>query len=108
MEFHPNRCRIGRMELCFDREFEFGVFMMGKRLKIACFAVWAFSYYQCIPTFLEKNRATSPPEFRTHPFSTVQYLLPHGVKFLQGFPHGSRRHDVYPFCGWNSVYVINL
>ena len=58
------------MELCFDREFEFGVFMMGKRLKIACFAVWVFSYYQCIPTFLEKNGATSSPEFRTHLFTT--------------------------------------
>ena len=40
------RCRIGRMGLCFDREFEFGVFMMGMWLKIA--------YYRCIPATYRK------------------------------------------------------
>lgn len=30
MEFHLNKYRIGRMELYFDQEFEFDVFMIGK------------------------------------------------------------------------------
>ena len=30
--------------VCFDREFEFGVSMMGKWLRIACFSYIGFSY----------------------------------------------------------------
>ena len=34
--------------VCFDREFEFSVFMMGKWLWIAYFSYIGFSYYRCI------------------------------------------------------------
>ncbi len=73
-----SRCRFGWMAHAhaglWPGNWKYGFFRIGKRLRIACFAVWAFSYYQCIPIFLEKNRATSPPEFRTHPFSAYGYV----------------------------------
>ena len=49
------RCRIGRMELCFDREFESGVFAMGKWLRIACFLTSVFLIINVFPHFLEKR-----------------------------------------------------
>ena len=55
-------CRIGRMELCFDREFESGVFAMEKWLRIACFLTSVFLIINVFQHFSrKKNRATSPP-----------------------------------------------
>ena len=66
-----SRCRIGRMELCFEREFESGGFAMGKWLRIACFLTSVFLIINVFPHFSrKKNRATSSPESRTYPFST--------------------------------------
>ncbi len=47
--------------------FEFGVFMMGKRLRIAYFSYISFSYYDVFPPLLEKEssnfstRVSNPP-----------------------------------------------
>ena len=43
------------MELCFDREFEFGVFAMGKWLRIACFPTSVFLIINVFPLLLEKR-----------------------------------------------------
>ena len=49
--------------MCFDREFEFGVFTMGKWLRIACFPTSVFSFRSVFPaTSRKNNRATSPTE----------------------------------------------
>ena len=46
--------------------------MMGKRLEVACFRTSVFPIIPVFPRFSrkKKNRATSPPESRTHLFST--------------------------------------
>ena len=60
------------MELCFDREFESCGFAMGKWLRVECFLTSVFLIINVFPHFSrKKNRATSPPESRTHPFNTL-------------------------------------
>lgn len=45
----------------FDQEIEFGVFMMGKRLRIAYFFYIGFYYYRCTSaTFRKESRNFSP------------------------------------------------
>ena len=62
-----------RAWMCFDREFESGVFAMGKWLRIACFLTSVFLIINVFPHFSrKKNRATSSPESRTHPFSMIR------------------------------------
>ena len=49
---------------------------MGKWLRIACFLTSVFLIINVFPHFSrKKNRATSPPESRTHPFSTQRLKL---------------------------------
>ena len=43
------------MELCFDREFEFDIFAMGKWLRIACFPTSVFLIINVFPYFLQKK-----------------------------------------------------
>ena len=66
------RCRTGRMSVCFDREFEFGVFIMGKWLRIAYFPTSVFPIIPVFPAISRtKNRATFSPRVRTYSFTTL-------------------------------------
>ena len=58
--------------MCFAREFEFGVFMMGKRLRIACFLHRVFLLSMYFRHFWKKNRATSPLRVSNLPFQRDQ------------------------------------
>lgn len=55
---------------CFDWKIEKSIFSWwesGSELHVLLYGF--FSYYQCIPRFLEKNRAIFLPEFQIHLFS---------------------------------------
>ena len=62
--FGHRRCRMVAWEVCFDREFELGVFAMGKWLRIVCFPTSAFLIINVFPPLLEKESSN----FSTLPF----------------------------------------
>ena len=56
-----------------------GLFTMEK-LRIACFPTSVFPIIPVSPTaFRKKNRATSPPESRTHLFNTASHIVAYSV-----------------------------
>ena len=62
------------MELCFDREFGFGVFAMGKWLRIACFLTSVFLIIYVFPHFSRKKESSN---FSTRVSNLLfQYYMP--------------------------------
>ena len=60
-----------------EMQNEFGVFMMGKQLRIAYFSHIGFSYCRCISaTFRKRIEQLSLPESRTYAFNTHPHLHP--------------------------------
>ena len=59
---------------------------MGKRLRIACFPAWDFSYYRCIPTTLRKESSNFSTRISNPPFQYVR-ILPHPVRSFGRFSH---------------------
>ena len=55
------RCRMVAWGVCFNREFEFGVFAMGKWLRIACFPTSVFLVINVFLPLLEKESSNFPP-----------------------------------------------
>ena len=68
-----SRCRIGRMECALGCALTGNlnpVFLLWESgLELHVFPTWVFLIIDTFPQLLEKNRATSPPESWTHPFS---------------------------------------
>ncbi len=77
VRFDDSRCRMVAWRVCFGREFEFGVFTMGKWLRIACFPSLVFPIIAVFSaTSRKKNRATSPLESKpTHSTSVPTATL---------------------------------
>ncbi len=61
--------------MCFDREFEFGLFMMGKRFRIAYFSYIGFSYYRCISATFRKKSSNFSTRVPNPPFQYVEYQM---------------------------------